>query len=141
MNKGAGCSACCRDGDRRVELTFGRGQVNTAALAPATIVWKTDDPALRKRTEQLTAREDCVRRVPLDFRLSGRSAGRWNCRSAIRRAREACAAWAGPLEIARRQSFTPEVAREQFGRLGDTPFELGDVRIEVPAERWCRRAC
>ena len=35
---------------------------------------------------------------------------------------------------ARRQSFTPEAAREQFGRLGDTPFELGDVRIEVPAE-------
>ena len=55
-------------GDRRVELTFGRGQVNMAALAATTIVWKTDDPALRKRTEQ----SYCPRRLcsPRAARLS-----------------------------------------------------------------------
>jgi U32 family peptidase len=121
-------------GDRRVELTFGRGQVNTAALAPTTIVWKTDDPALRKRTEQLTAREDCVRRVPLDFHLSGTIAGPLELSIRDPSGRNVSAAWAGPLEVARRPSFTPEVAREQFGRLGDTPFELGEVRIEVSAD-------
>jgi putative protease len=121
-------------GDRRVELTFGRGQVNTASLSATTIVWKTDDPALRKRTEQLTAREDCVRRVPLRFRLSGAIGGPMELSIRDPSGREASAAWAGPLEIARRQCFTPEAAREQFGRLGDTPFELGEVLIELPPE-------
>jgi putative protease len=119
-------------GDRRVELTFGRGQVNTAAIAPKAIVWKTDDPALRKRTEQLAAQEDCVRRVPLEFRLSGAIGGVLHLSIRDPEGREATAEWPGPLEIARRQPFAAEAAREQLGRLGDTPFAIGEVQIEVP---------
>ena len=33
-----------------------------------------------------------------------------------------------------KQPLTLDVAREQLGRLGDTPFELGEVRLEIPAD-------
>lgn len=121
-------------GDRRVELTFGRGQVNTAALSNKTIVWKTDDPALRRRTEQLAAREECVRRTPVKFQLSGKIGGTLELAARDSAGHEAAAVWLGPIEVARSQPFSPETARDQLGRLGDTPFSLGDVQIDVPAE-------
>jgi len=42
------------------------------------------------------------------------------------------ASWPGPLAAARNQPLTIEVLREQLGRLGDTPFELADVTIDLP---------
>src|SRR5205085_9397704 len=36
-------------GKNRIEIELGRGDVNLHAIAPGAIVWKTDDPAIRKR--------------------------------------------------------------------------------------------
>jgi putative protease len=36
-----------------------------------------------------------------------------------------------PLPAARNQSLTPEFAREQLGRLGNTPYELADLTLEL----------
>ncbi|MBL9122924.1 MAG: DUF3656 domain-containing protein [Planctomycetaceae bacterium] len=41
--------------------------------------------------------------------------------------------WAGPLQRATKHPLTAESAREQLGRLGETPFELGEVSLELPA--------
>ncbi len=121
-------------GDRRVELAFGRGQVNTAPFSRQTIVWKTDDPALRRRTEQLAARDECVRRVGISFRLMGTIGGALELSIHDPDGRAATAAWPGPIESARSQPISPTVVREQLGRLGDTPFAIADVQIDVPPE-------
>ena len=42
------------------------------------------------------------------------------------------AEWAGPLEIARKHPLDEALLREQFGRLGDTPFELARIDIDLP---------
>jgi len=57
--------------DQRIELTFGQEQLNLAALALGSIVWKTDDPALRKRAAQSYNRDNQVKRQRLDFELRG----------------------------------------------------------------------
>ena len=42
--------------------------------------------------------------------------------------------WPGPLQTAQKFPLTESLFREQFGRLGDTPFELGAVRgLEKPS--------
>jgi U32 family peptidase len=47
--------------------------------------------------------------------------------------REATATWDRPLEAAQKHPLTEALFREQFGRLGDTPFKLGAVRgLETP---------
>src|SRR5206468_1788108 len=42
----------------------------------------------------------------------------------------ATASWPGPLAIAQKFPITADLLRDQLGRLGDTPFELG--RLDAP---------
>jgi putative protease len=119
---------------RRLELTFGEGQINLAALALGARVWKTDDPALRKRAEQSYSRDRVAKRQPVDFEIRGEIGGPLELIARDAGGREAVATWAGPLSRAERRPITLEVAREQLGRLGDTPFDLGEVRLELPTD-------
>ena len=50
---------------KRVEIIFDRGSVNLAAVAVGATVWKTDDPAVRRRLESSYSRDQVARRVPL----------------------------------------------------------------------------
>ena len=42
------------------------------------------------------------------------------------------AMWPGPLEQARSRATTTDEIRQQLARLGDTPFELGDLTLDLP---------
>jgi putative protease len=120
--------------DQRIELTFGQEQLNLATLTLGSIVWKTDDPALRKRAEQSYNRDNQVKRQRLAFELRGAIGAALELIARDIAGRAATARWEGPLAKADRRPLTLEVACEQLGRLGDTPFELGDVRLELPAD-------
>ncbi len=121
-------------GERRIELTFAEGHVNLAALSLGAIVWKTDDPALRRRAEQSYNRDKPAKRERLDFELKGAIGGALELVARDSTGRTAAAQWEGPLAHAERRPLTLEIAREQLSRLGDTPFEIGDVRLELPAD-------
>jgi putative protease len=117
---------------RRVELEFGRGAVNLAALEAGSIVWKTDDPALRKRLEHTYAQDRPPRRVPVTVSVRGRVGEALQVRVRDDAGHEAAVSWPGPLERAVKHPLTAEAVREQFGRLGETPFELAAVETELP---------
>src|SRR6185369_465707 len=53
-------------GQRQIEIELGHGDVNLHAIAPGSIVWKTADPAIRKRLEHSFSRDVVVKRTPLD---------------------------------------------------------------------------
>src|SRR4029077_13050339 len=40
--------------------------------------------------------------------------------------------WPGPLQAARTQALTLGTVREQIGRLGETPFQLDRVELDLP---------
>ncbi|HVX15852.1 MAG TPA: U32 family peptidase [Pirellulales bacterium] len=115
---------------REVELSFHPGSVNLAAISAGALVWKTDDPAFRRRIEQTYARDTVPRRLPVAVRLSGSIGGPLHV-SLSDGSHEVTAEWSGPLEPAHRHALTEDVVREQFGRLGNTPFELGPVEIHL----------
>lgn len=121
-------------GERRIELTFAEGHVNLVALSLAAIVWKTDDPALRRRAEQSYNRDKPAKRERLGFELKGAIGGALELVARDSMGSTGAAQWEGPLARAERRPLTLEIAREQLGRLGETPFELGDVRLELPAD-------
>ncbi len=120
--------------ERRIELTFGHDQLNMAALTLGSIVWKTDDPALRKRAEQSYNRDLPTKRQRIDFELRGEIGGSLELTARDKTGRAASAHWLGPLQKAERRPLTLDVAQEQLNRLGETPFELGAVRLELPAD-------
>lgn len=117
---------------RRVELVFRRGDVNLAAVTAGCIIWKTDDPALRRRLERTFAQDRPARRVPLKAAVRGSVGGPLSVTLGDDEGHEAEVAWEGPLERARKHPLSPDVIREQLGRLGETPFELAEVTVDLP---------
>ena len=134
------CHAVERAGSSR--WTFESRRRSTCPPCPsAAIVWKTDDPALRKRLEHTFA---------ADRRRSSRAAGGARYRAARRTT--ACSRSvrrmpvlppSGPArwQAAQKSSADDRILREQFGRLGDTPFELGEVELHLAAGVMVPRAC
>jgi putative protease len=116
----------------RVELMFRRGDVNLAAVAVGSIVWKTDDPALRKRLERSYAQDRGARRLGLKVTVTGSVGGPLHVAVRTETGLEAQVVWDGPLERAVKYALSAEVLREQFGRLGETPFELKTVHADLP---------
>lgn len=115
-----------------LELVFQQGAVNLAALADGCLVWKTDDPDFRRRMERTYARDYTLRRVPVTFQVYGKPGEALTVTIRDRDAHAATVVWPGPLERARKHPLSVELLREQFGRLGETPFELADVTLDAP---------
>jgi putative protease len=125
--------AASRGAREAVELQFEAGAVDLAAIPVGCDVYRTDDPALRKRLEQSYSQDKPPRRVPVSARVSGEVGGPLTLALADPDGRTATATWPGPLEVAAKRPTLPDEVREQLARLGDTPFELGELAVELPA--------
>jgi putative protease len=115
------------------ELQFESGALDLSAIPIGCDVYRTDDPALRKRLEQSYVQDKPARRVPLSANVSGTVGGAVTLVLTDDENRTATATWPGPLELARKRPTTPDDIHEQLSRLGDTPFELGALQVELPA--------
>jgi putative protease len=114
-----------------MELEFRAGDVNLAYINVGAIVWKTDDPALKRRLEHSYARETVVRRVPVAFRVRAHVGGALEV-TAEAEGRTATARWEEKaLEAANKFPFGEVTAREQLSRLGDTPYALGTLTLDT----------
>lgn len=116
-------------GKRTVELTFHRGDVNLSAISVGTIVWKTDDPAMRKRLEQSFSREAVANRLRLDFKVEAAIGQKLRIVARDADGHEAMAESEQPMQRAEKFPLTPELLKDQLGRLGQTPYELGAVEL------------
>ena len=108
-----------------IELDFDRAS-DFSRLPLGCEVWKTDDPALKKRLEQSYATDTTFKRPPVAATLAGDIGGPLTLTLRAPSGLSASAAWPGPLELATRHAATPESIRTQVDRLGDTPFALGE---------------
>lgn len=124
----------------QVELVFEVGALDGSAIPVGARVWKTDDPAMRKRLERTYAGDPIARRAPVRMTIAGELGGPLRLTARDADGREATAEWPGPLEPARKHPLTGDALREQLGRLGDTPFELADVENRLPANTMVPRS-
>src|SRR5439155_11869783 len=111
----------------------GRGDVNLSAIAPGALVWKTDDPALRRRLEHSFSRDNVVNREPVTVRVWAH-VGESVSITFVDGEHSATVTWEKPLEKAQKFPVSEAVLREQLGRLGDTPYELGGIELDVVGE-------
>ena len=113
------------------ELHFEPDALDFSAIPVGCIVWKTDNPVLRKRLEQSYSQDKTARRVPIHAKVSGRVGGALTLVMALPDGTVSEATWEGPLELGRKRATTTEELREQLSRLGDTPFELGELTVDL----------
>jgi putative protease len=115
-----------------VELAFANGAVKTARIRPGDLVWRTHDPEIDKSARPYTDAASPVSRQKVDVRAISRAGQplelEWSlpARSDIRVRIVSDA----PLEAAQNRGLTLELLREQLGRLGNTPYELGELDLE-----------
>ena len=104
--------------------------VDVGLAEPGRDVWRTNDPALEHAT--LAGIERSPRRTRMHVRVSGRM-GELPQFFARTDAGLSCSVEAdAPVFEASRGGSISDVLREKLGRLGDTPFELGELEIDLP---------
>ncbi len=112
---------------RLVLLGFGRGDIDFRRVQPGDRVWKTGDPELDRELRK-TFEGDAPRfQRPVDFEVHGAHGTPLTVLARDRNGHVARADSAMPLAAADKQPLTSEKLREQLGRLGGTPFRLGDL--------------
>jgi len=113
-------------------INFERGRIDTSTIAVGCDVWRTDDPALNKRVRRLWQKQSAVPTSTIDLRVTGRVGEplkvEVNGRPGIVAESDIA------LETARNRPLDLETIRRQFGRLGDTAWDLGEVEAVLEGE-------
>jgi putative protease len=105
---------------------------DVAGAASHRRVFKTSDPrnehAIRATFDHGGAR------VAVDVRISGAIGAPFTLEATSARGHHARVVSDGPLEAARTSPTSVDVLREKLARLGQTPFELASLAVDLPAE-------
>jgi putative protease len=119
---------------QRVQLVFGRSHINASRIKPGALVWKTSDPRLERELRN-TFDGDAVRfRRPVKALVTGAvgvplALELWD--------------WEGnhvevldsePAELAREHALSAEVLGRQLGRMGNSPFRLGELEVRLQGD-------
>ncbi len=110
------------------ELRFGNGQINFLRVHVGDKLWKTNDPELDKRLRQSFAGDKIRFQRPVTIEVYG---GVGEPLTLILRDAAGNMAKADstmPLAQAEKVPLTEEKLRDQLGRLGGTPFMLGELK-------------
>ena len=117
--------------DGFVELTFGSGAVDFERIQVGNRIWKTDDPELNRDLRKTFEGEAPRQTRPLRFEVHG-------CAEApmtlIVRDTEGHVVQVSSsilLMVAQKRPMTAESLGDSLGRLGGTPFHLGDMAVHL----------
>jgi U32 family peptidase len=110
------------------------GQVDFSRIHPGDKVWKTSDPALDRALRQSFSGPAPRFQRPIDLEVQGRAGAPMIVTGRDEAGRAVEAKSAQPLAVAQNQPLTEERLREQLGRLGGTPFRLGNLRNKLEGD-------
>ena len=116
-----------RDRSGDTLLRFGHGDINWSRVRAGQLVWKTNDPALDRELRATFEGEKIRFTRPITLELHGHAGAPLTLIARDAHGHVAQAASALPLAAAENQPLTTERLRDQLGRLGGTPFALGDL--------------
>jgi putative protease len=109
-------------------LRFGHGDIDWRRVRPGQLVWKTNDPALDRDVRATFAGEKIRFQRPITFEVHGRAGIPLTLIATDLDGHVAKVESTLPLTAAEKQPLTLKKLRDQLGRLGGTPFKLGDLK-------------
>ena len=108
-------------------LRFGHGDINWPRVRAGQRVWKTNDPALDRELRATFEGEKIRFQRPITLELHGHVGTPLTLIARDAHGHVAQAHSTLPLAAAENQPLTTERLRDQLGRLGGTPFSLGEL--------------
>jgi len=117
-------------GGSRAEVTlrFGHGDIDWRRVRVGQLVWKTNDPALDRELRATFEGEQVRFQRPITVEVHGRAGTPLTLILKDADGLVTQVDSVAPLAVAEKQPLTPERLRDHFGRLGGTPFKLGELR-------------
>ncbi len=115
-------------GGTPVLLCFGRGDVDFNRIHAGDKLWKTSDPELERRLRRSFAGDTLRFQRPISLELHGLAGKPLTVVARDESGHVVRVDSAMPLTRAETHPLTGERLREQLGRLGGTPFKLGELR-------------
>ncbi|MFN7137887.1 MAG: DUF3656 domain-containing protein [Limisphaerales bacterium] len=119
---------------QEVVLKFGHGNINFSRVYVGDRLWKTDDPELNRRLRQTFTGDKPQFQRPIFFEVHGLVGKpltlivRDELGNVVQLSSEM------PLNQAEKQPLTTDRLKDQLGRLGGTPFKLGELKNQLEGE-------
>ncbi len=117
----------------QLELSFGNGVINFGRIRPGDWVWRTHDPDLDKAVRPFTQAAAPVHKQPLQIRVVAVEGSPlvvvWTLGEQPQV--QVTVQADEPLPTAQNRAMTAAFLREQLGRLGNTPYELTKLELEM----------
>ena len=123
--------AAARDG--QLELRFGPGAIDTARIRAGDLVWRTHDPDLDRAARPFTQAAAPVQKQPLRLRVVAHEGAPLAIEWALARRPDLRVTVRSdePLGPAQSRALSAEFLREQLGRLGNTPYQLAELELDL----------
>jgi len=126
-------------GAAHLELRFANRAVRFDRIRPGDLVWRTDRPDLAQITRPFTEATAPLHKQPLRVNVIARAGQalvtEW---SVVDRPGIAVTVQSpSPLAAAQNREISVESIREQFARLGNTPYELGEISLDAEGRLFC----
>ena len=116
------------------ELRFGHGDIDFSRIHVGDKLWKTSDPELDRRLRQSFEGEAPKFQGPIEIEVHGVEGKPLTLIAHDEFGNVAKVESTMPLAKAEKQPLTTERLREQLGRLGGTPFKLGELKNNLSGE-------
>ncbi len=116
-------------GETLTELRFGYGDVDFLRVRVGDKLWKTNDPELDKRLRQSFAGDAPRFQRPVTMEVHGLAGRPLTLLIRDEFGHAAQTESSMPLVQAEKIPLTEQKLRDQLGRLGGTPFQLGELRV------------
>jgi len=107
-------------------LRFGDGDIDWRRVRPGQLIWKTNDPALDREVRATFVGDQIRHQRAISLEVHGRAGTPLTLIANDGHGHVIKVESALPLAAAEKQPLTAERLREQLGRLGGTPFKLGE---------------
>jgi putative protease len=117
-----------------VLLAFGHGDINFSRVHVGDKLWKTSDPELDRRLRQSFEGDAPKFQRPIEIEVHGVAGKPLTLIAHDEFGNVAKVESSMPLAKAEKQPLTTERLREQLGRLGGTPFKLGELKNNLSGE-------
>jgi putative protease len=115
-------------------LSFGRGDIDFRRVHPGDKVWKTSDPTLEHRLRQTFSGDKPLFRRPVHLEVHGEQGRSLTVLARDELGNIVRVDSAISLSKAEAQPLTTARLREQLGRLGGTPFQLGSLDNKLASD-------
>jgi len=119
--------------DLNIVLQFGRGSIDARRIRPGDVAWRTHDPDVDRAARKFTQATSPVTRQRVDVHVWAREGeplvAEWTV--CAHHEVHVHAQTVAALDAARERCISVDVLRDQLDRLGGTPYELGEISLDI----------